>query len=92
MDRLLITAGQVDKVGCASPFNELAQYFNDRLKEAVLQLREDLPLAAVTYVDVYSAKYELITHAKKYGTYILLIFPAILYKYMFSEMLCYWGV
>ncbi|KAL6567861.1 hypothetical protein OROGR_001529 [Orobanche gracilis] len=67
MDRLLITAGQVDKAGCASPFNEVAQYYNLRLKEAVVQLRKDLPLAAVTYVDVYSVKYELISQAKKHG-------------------------
>lgn len=68
MDRLLITAAQVDKVGCSSPFNEVAQYFNARLKEAVVQLREDLPLAAITYVDVYAVKYKLISQAKKYGT------------------------
>uniref|UniRef100_A0A5B6ZC21 Alpha-L-fucosidase n=1 Tax=Davidia involucrata TaxID=16924 RepID=A0A5B6ZC21_DAVIN len=67
MDRLLITAGQVDKVGCASPFNEVAQYFNLRLKEAVVQLRKHLPLAAITYVDVYSVKYSLISQAKKHG-------------------------
>ncbi|KAL6569155.1 hypothetical protein OROHE_003436 [Orobanche hederae] len=67
MDRLLITAGEVDKAGCASPFNEVAQYFNLGLKEAVVQLRKDLPLAALTYVDVYSVKYELISQAKKHG-------------------------
>ncbi|OIS95760.1 PREDICTED: GDSL esterase/lipase At3g26430-like [Nicotiana attenuata] len=67
LDRLLITAAQVDKAGCASPFNKVAQYFNAKLKEAVVQLRKDLPLAALTYVDVYSAKYELISHANKHG-------------------------
>ncbi|KAK4376936.1 hypothetical protein RND71_003232 [Anisodus tanguticus] len=67
LDRLLITAGQVDKAGCASPFNEVAQYFNSKLKEAVIKLRKDLPLAALTYVDVYSVKYELISRANKHG-------------------------
>ena len=67
MDRLPITAGQVDKVGCASPFNEVAQYFNKKLKEAVDRLRMDLPLAALTYVDVYSLKYTLISQAHRYG-------------------------
>ncbi|KAG5522023.1 hypothetical protein RHGRI_034288 [Rhododendron griersonianum] len=67
MDRLPITAGQVDKAGCASPFNEVAQYFNKKLKEAVGRLRMDLPLAALTYVDVYSLKYSLISHAHHYG-------------------------
>ncbi|PIA51644.1 hypothetical protein AQUCO_01100481v1 [Aquilegia coerulea] len=67
LDRLLITAGQIDSVGCASPFNEVAQYFNLKLKEAVAQLRKNLPLAAITYVDVYSVKYSLISDAKKNG-------------------------
>ncbi|KAK3005262.1 hypothetical protein RJ639_017028 [Escallonia herrerae] len=67
MDRLPITAGQVDKVGCASPFNDVARYFNRKLKEAVVQLRKDLPMAAITYVDVYAAKYALISQAKKHG-------------------------
>ncbi|XP_071690969.1 GDSL esterase/lipase At3g26430-like [Rutidosis leptorrhynchoides] len=67
MDRQPITAGQVDKYGCVGPFNELAQYFNSRLKETVNQLREELPEAAFTYVDVYSVKYELITQATRHG-------------------------
>ena len=68
MDQFLITAGQIDKYGCASPFNDVAQYFNLRLKEAVAQLRKDLPEATITYVDVYSVKYTLIAQAKKHGT------------------------
>ncbi|KAL9997006.1 putative alpha-L-fucosidase [Helianthus debilis subsp. tardiflorus] len=67
LDRQLITAGQVDKHGCVGPYNELARYFNHRLKETVDQLREDLPKAAITYVDVYSVKYALITKATRYG-------------------------
>ncbi|KAK1376600.1 GDSL-like Lipase/Acylhydrolase superfamily protein [Heracleum sosnowskyi] len=67
MDRFPITAAQVDKFGCASPFNEVAQFFNQRLKKAVHVLREELPLAAITYVDIYSVKYYLISHAKKLG-------------------------
>ncbi|XP_052203819.1 GDSL esterase/lipase At3g26430-like isoform X2 [Diospyros lotus] len=67
MDRLLITAGQVDRAGCANPFNEVAQHFNKKLKEAVAQLRVDLPHAALTYVDVYSVKYTLISRAKQFG-------------------------
>uniref|UniRef100_A0A7N0U7L3 Alpha-L-fucosidase n=1 Tax=Kalanchoe fedtschenkoi TaxID=63787 RepID=A0A7N0U7L3_KALFE len=67
MDRLLIRAPDVDRVGCATPFNRVAQQFNLKLKEAVVQLRKDLPEAAITYVDVYTAKYTLISHARKYG-------------------------
>ncbi|KAK4282060.1 hypothetical protein QN277_013481 [Acacia crassicarpa] len=58
---------RMDRAGCAAPYNEVAQYFNRQLKAAVLQLREELPLAAITYVDVYSVKYSLISQAKKHG-------------------------
>ena len=67
MDRQLASAGQVDKYGCVGSFNELAQFFNHRLKETVDQLREELPKAAITYVDIYSVKYALITQATRYG-------------------------
>ncbi|KAI4337817.1 hypothetical protein L6164_016188 [Bauhinia variegata] len=56
-----------DSYGCAKPYNEVAQYFNLKLKEAVVQLRKDLPLAAITYVDIYSVKYSLFSNPKKYG-------------------------
>lgn len=56
-----------DEYGCAKPYNEVAQYFNHKLKEAVVQLRKDLPLAAITYVDIYSVKYSLFNNPKKYG-------------------------
>lgn len=68
VDRFLITAAQVDKFGCATPFNDVARFFNHQLKEAVDRLRVDLPEAWITYVDVYSVKHKLITRAKKFGT------------------------
>ncbi|KAK4274016.1 hypothetical protein QN277_017308 [Acacia crassicarpa] len=55
-----------DAWGCAKSYNELSQNFNHKLKEAIVQLRKELPLAAITYVDVYSVKYSLISDAKKY--------------------------
>ena len=57
----------VDKAGCAIPYNEVARFFNRGLKATVVQLRKELPLAAITYVDVYSVKYSLISQAKKHG-------------------------
>ena len=51
------------------PQNAVAQEFNRQLKDTVLQLRTELPLAAFTYVDVYSAKFELISHAKDLGKF-----------------------
>lgn len=74
MDRFLITAAQVDKYGCASPFNEVAQFFNQRLKEAVNRLGDNLPLAAITYVDIYSVKYSLISQAKKLGNSLHILY------------------
>lgn len=59
--------GETDSVGCSKPMNELAQFFNYILKEAIDQLRIDLPLAAITYVDVYSAKYSIYLEPEKYG-------------------------
>nr|XP_043637007.1 GDSL esterase/lipase At3g26430-like [Erigeron canadensis] len=67
MDTRLITAAQIDKHGCASPFNGVSQYFNEKLKEAISQLRKELHLAAITYVDIYSVKYSLIAQSKKLG-------------------------
>lgn len=48
-------------------YNEVSQHFNLKLKEALTQLRNDLPLAAITYVDIYSPKYSLFQNPKKYG-------------------------
>lgn len=67
LDRFLITAAEVDRFGCAMPFNEVAQFFNHRLKKAMDGLGEVLPEASITYVDVYSVKRKLITQAKKFG-------------------------
>ncbi|XP_062110439.1 alpha-L-fucosidase 3-like [Humulus lupulus] len=67
LDRLPVAASEMDKAGCATPFNEVAQFFNRGLKQVVVQLRKELPLAAVTYVDVYKAKYSIISQPKKHG-------------------------
>ncbi|XP_071728371.1 GDSL esterase/lipase At3g26430-like [Rutidosis leptorrhynchoides] len=67
LDTHLITAAQVDKHGCASTFNGVSQYFNQKLKETIIQLRNELQLAAITYVDIYSVKYSLIAQSKKLG-------------------------
>ncbi|XVF02570.1 hypothetical protein REPUB_Repub04eG0186000 [Reevesia pubescens] len=67
MDYLPVLASQIDKYGCASPFNEVAQFFNRGLKKTAEQLRKDLPNAAITYVDVYSVKYSLISQGSKHG-------------------------
>ncbi|XP_011626249.2 GDSL esterase/lipase At5g14450 [Amborella trichopoda] len=57
----------IDKYGCVYTQNDVAQEYNRQLKVMVYQLRNQLPLAALTYVDVYSAKFYLITHANEQG-------------------------
>ncbi|KAM7509919.1 hypothetical protein LguiB_008794 [Lonicera macranthoides] len=59
--------GNLDQNGCVEPQNEVAQEFNRQLRYKVSRLRVQLPQAAFTYVDVYSAKYTLISHAKNQG-------------------------
>ncbi|XP_066395106.1 GDSL esterase/lipase ACHE-like [Miscanthus floridulus] len=56
-----------DGTGCSVTYNKVAQLFNLRLKETVASLRKTHPDAAFTYVDVYTAKYKLISQAKKLG-------------------------
>ncbi|KAK1271497.1 GDSL esterase/lipase [Acorus gramineus] len=49
-------ANQTDSVGCSIPLNKMAEYFNSELNKTVVQLRKELPLAVLTYVNIYSAK------------------------------------
>ncbi|XP_031383994.1 GDSL esterase/lipase At3g27950 isoform X2 [Punica granatum] len=57
----------LDESGCVAPQNEMAREFNKQLKDTVLRLRKQLPAAVFTYVDVYSAKYALVSEAKHLG-------------------------
>ncbi|XP_057437307.1 GDSL esterase/lipase At5g14450-like [Lotus japonicus] len=59
--------GNVDANGCVISQNGIAHEFNLQLKNQVLQLRKKLPLAKLIYVDVYKAKYELVSNARKLG-------------------------
>ncbi|KAJ4756526.1 GDSL esterase/lipase [Rhynchospora pubera] len=58
---------EMDETGCRIFYNALAEKYNAMLNETVVKLREELPAASLTLVDVYSAKYHLITHASNYG-------------------------
>ncbi|XVF64573.1 hypothetical protein PTKIN_Ptkin09bG0179500 [Pterospermum kingtungense] len=61
------SSAEKDSAGCLKPHNEVAQYFNLKLKEAVAQLRNEYPSAAFTYVDIYSVKYSLFAEPQKHG-------------------------
>lgn len=58
---------KLDKYGCIKSQNEVAKEFNKQLKDRVSNLRTKLVHSAFTYVDVYSAKYSVISKAKKLG-------------------------
>ncbi|XP_019183496.1 PREDICTED: GDSL esterase/lipase At5g14450-like [Ipomoea nil] len=57
----------VDKNGCAATHNRVAQEFNRQLKARVLQLRAQLQQAVFTVVDMYSAKYAVVSNAGSHG-------------------------
>lgn len=57
----------MDESGCVLSHNKIAQEFNWQLREKVSQHREQLPDAILTYTDIFSAKYNLISEAKKLG-------------------------
>ncbi|KAK8549082.1 hypothetical protein V6N13_054160 [Hibiscus sabdariffa] len=61
------SSAEKDPAGCLKPHNEVAQYFNLKLKEAIVQLRNELPSAAFTYVDIYAVKYSLFAEPQKHG-------------------------
>lgn len=56
--------GTLDQSGCLKARNYIAVEFNKQLKQAVMELRTQLPQAALTYVDLYGARHGLISHAK----------------------------
>uniref|UniRef100_A0A5B6ZCD1 Alpha-L-fucosidase n=2 Tax=Davidia involucrata TaxID=16924 RepID=A0A5B6ZCD1_DAVIN len=59
--------GNADQNGCVKSYNEVAQEFNKQLKDRVSKLRSQLQDALFTYVDIYTAKYSLISEAKEHG-------------------------
>lgn len=59
--------GYLDESGCIKDQNQVAQEFNRQLKEKIASLRQEMSDALFTYVDVYAAKYELISDAAKQG-------------------------
>ena len=70
--------GYLDQHGCVKGQNDMAVEFNKQLKDRVIKLRAELPEAAITYVDLYAAKYGLISNAKNEGIYyIVMLFTSL---------------
>ncbi|KAL8157016.1 GDSL esterase/lipase At5g14450-like [Apium graveolens] len=59
-------AGNSDQNGCVKSYNDLAQEFNKQLKDRIIELRTQLNNVFITYVDIYSVKYSLISEARKH--------------------------
>ncbi|XP_059640425.1 GDSL esterase/lipase At5g14450-like [Cornus florida] len=59
--------GFLDQYGCIKGQNDMAVEFNRQLKDRVTKLRAELPRAAITYVDAFTAKYGLISTTKTQG-------------------------
>lgn len=62
--------GMLDQYGCNKAQNEIAMEFNKQLENGLMKLRGQLPEAAITYVDLYAAKYGLISDAKGQGEFL----------------------
>ncbi|XP_022993624.1 GDSL esterase/lipase At3g27950-like isoform X1 [Cucurbita maxima] len=56
-----------DSNGCVESQNEVSREFNRQLKSRLLKLGKKLPLARIIHIDMYSAKYLLISKAKTQG-------------------------
>lgn len=67
-----VPAGYFDPYGCVKDQNMMAVEFNKKLKDRVVKLRTELPEAAITYVDVYAAKYGLISNTKNEGNLFII--------------------
>jgi len=59
--------GNLDANDCVKSQNKIAQEFNKKLKQQMSKLRKELQQAKFTYVDMYKAKYELISNARSQG-------------------------
>ncbi|OMO69274.1 Lipase, GDSL [Corchorus olitorius] len=59
--------GYVDQYGCVKGQNDMAMEFNRQLKERIIKLRTELPEASIVHVDVYTAKYSMISNTKNLG-------------------------
>ena len=61
------TINQLNEDECVGLPNKLALQYNDRLKDLLTQLNENLPGATFVHANVYALVMELITNYAKYG-------------------------
>lgn len=59
--------GDVDTAGCISSYNSAAQLFNAALLHSCQEMKSELADATIVHVDIYSIKYDIISHGVKHG-------------------------
>jgi hypothetical protein len=74
-----VPAGYLDQYGCVKDQNVITVEFNKQLKDRVVKLRTEVPEAAITYVDVYAAKYRLISNTKNEGNLLIIDMTRLIY-------------
>jgi hypothetical protein len=74
-----VPAGYLDQYGCVKDQNVITLEFNKQLKDRVVKLRTEVPEAAITYVDVYAAKYRLISNTKNEGNLLIIDMTRLIY-------------
>jgi hypothetical protein len=74
-----VPAGYLDQYECVKDQNVITLEFNKQLKDRVVKLRTEVPEAAITYVDVYAAKYRLISNTKNEGNLLIIDMTRLIY-------------
>uniref|UniRef100_A0A5B7B967 GDSL esterase/lipase n=1 Tax=Davidia involucrata TaxID=16924 RepID=A0A5B7B967_DAVIN len=71
LPRIITTFGKdptkLDQIGCINSRNRAAQLFNIQLHALCTKFQEQLPEANVTYVDIFSIKFNLISNFSQLG-------------------------
>ncbi|KAG6543828.1 hypothetical protein Mapa_014668 [Marchantia paleacea] len=60
-------ATQLDNFGCLAPYNTLVRSYNVLLKQALVDLRVQLPLATIVYLDNYQLQHNLLFNNTQNG-------------------------
>jgi len=58
---------QLDELGCVSQHNQASKLFNLQLHALCRKLQGQFSDAIVTYVDIFTIKYNLIANYSRYG-------------------------
>ncbi|KAM0954254.1 putative alpha-L-fucosidase [Dioscorea sansibarensis] len=58
---------KLDELGCVTSHNRAAKLFNLQLHALCTKLRAEFSSASITYVDIYSIKFDLISNYSRYG-------------------------